>query len=332
VFWVLKGVAQVEFRVLGRTGIRVSEIGYGAWGIGGEMWQGAVDAESMKALHEAAELGVNFIDTAFVYGEGHSETLVGRFLKEWKKPITVATKVPPRNRTWPAKPGTPISEAFPHEHIISSTEKSLRNLNVGTIDLLQLHVWNDDWADKDEWKRAFAKLKEQGKVRYFGISINDHQPSNGLKAAATGLIDTFQVIYNIFDQTPEEELFPFCLKENIGVIARVPFDEGALTGSITPESVFPSGDFRNNYFKGERKAEVLRRTSDLRGLLGKEAESLPELALRFCLHHPAVSTVIPGMRSIRNVRSNCSVSDGRTLSEGLIGRLRQHAWSKNFYD
>jgi len=322
----------MKYRVLGRTGLRVSEIGYGAWGIGGQMWQGAVDAESMKALHESADLGLNFIDTAFVYGDGHSETLVGRFLKERREQITVATKIPPINRIWPAKPGTPLSQAFTYEHIIASTEESLRNLNVGTIDLMQLHVWDDAWADSDEWKRAFAQLKEQGKVRYFGISINDHQASNGLLAAATGLIDTFQVIYNIFDQTPEEKLFPLCREKNIGVIARVPFDEGALTGAITPATTFPPGDFRSNYFQGKRKEEVFRRTNELKRLLGDEAGSLPELALRFCLHHPAVSTVIPGMRTVMNVRSNCSVSDGRLLSDRLIGQLRSHTWTKNFYD
>ena len=322
----------MHYRPLGKTGIEVSEVGYGAWGIGGEMWLGAVDTESMKAMHEAADLGLNFIDTALAYGEGHSETLVGRFLKERKDQITVATKIPPKNRIWPSRPGTPLSEAFPYDHIIASTEQSLRNLNVVTIDILQLHVWNDDWSDQDEWKRAFAKLKEQGKVRHFGISINDHQPSNGVLAAATGLIDTFQVIYNIFDQTPEEKLFPLCRKMNLGIIARVPFDEGALTGAITPETTFPRGDFRNNYFAGERKEEVFRRTERLKLLLGDEAGSLPELALRFCLHPPAVSTVIPGMRSIRNVRANCSVSDGRTLSDSLLAQLRGHAWKKNFYD
>jgi aryl-alcohol dehydrogenase-like predicted oxidoreductase len=322
----------VQHRQLGTTGIEVSEIGYGAWGIGGEMWLGAVDADSMKALHEAADLGLNFIDTALAYGEGHSETLVGRFLKERKDSITVATKVPPKNRIWPAKPGTPLSAAFPYDHIIASTEKSLRNLNVGTIDLLQLHVWDDAWTDRDEWKQAFAKLKEQGKVRHFGISINDHQASNGVLAAATGLIDTFQVIYNIFDQTPEEKLFPLCRELNLGIIARVPFDEGALTGAITPGTTFPPGDFRNNYFAGERKEEVFRRTERLKRLLGDEAGTLPELALRFCLHPPAVSTVIPGMRSIRNVRANCSVSDGRRLSDSLLAQLRGHAWEKNFYD
>jgi aryl-alcohol dehydrogenase-like predicted oxidoreductase len=322
----------MHYKPLGKTGIEVSEVGYGAWGIGGEMWLGAVDTESMKAMHEAADLGLNFIDTALAYGEGHSETLVGRFLKERKEQITVATKIPPKNRIWPSRPGTPLSEAFPYDHIIASTEQSLRNLNVVTIDILQLHVWNDDWADQDEWKRAFAKLKEQGKVRHFGISINDHQPSNGVLAAATGLIDTFQVIYNIFDQTPEEKLFPVCREMNLGIIARVPFDEGALTGTITPGTTFPPGDFRNNYFAGERKEEVFRRTERLKRLLGIEAGSLPELALRFCLHPPAVSTVIPGMRSIRNVRANCSVSDGRTLSDSLLAQLRGHAWKKNFYD
>jgi aryl-alcohol dehydrogenase-like predicted oxidoreductase len=322
----------MQYRALGRTGLRVSEIGFGAWGIGGGMWQGEVDAESMRALHEAADLGVNFFDTALVYGEGRSESLVGRFLKERKGDLIVATKVPPIDRIWPARPGMPISEAFTYEHIIASTETSLRNLGLGTIDLLQLHVWDDGWTERDEWKRAFAKLKEQGKVRFAGISINDHQPSNALLAAATGLIDTFQVIYNIFDQTPEDALFPLCMEKNIGIIARVPFDEGALTGAIAPDTVFPPGDFRNDYFRGERKAEVFRRANDLRTLLGREAATLPELALRFCLHTSAVSTVIPGMRSAKNVRVNCSVSDGTKLSDALVARLRRHAWTKNYYD
>ncbi len=322
----------MKYRILGRTGLRVSEIGFGAWGIGGGMWQGEVDAESMTALHEAADLGVNFFDTALVYGEGKSESLVGRFLKERKGDLIVATKIPPINRIWPARPGTPISQVFTCEHIIASTETSLRNLAVETIDLMQLHVWDDRWTERDEWKRAFAKLKEQGKIRFAGISINDHQPSNALLAAATGLIDTFQVIYNIFDQSPEDALFPLCVEKNIGIIARVPFDEGALTGAITPDTVFSPGDFRNNYFKGERKSEVFRRTNDLRGLLGKEAATLPELSLRFCLHHSAVSTVIPGMRKAKNVRANCGVSDGRRLSDALLARLRQHSWTKNYYD
>jgi len=321
----------MQYRTLGNTGISVSEIGYGAWGIGGQMWLGAVDAESMRALHQAADLGLNFIDTALAYGDGHSESLVGKFVEERKERIYVASKIPPKNGIWPAKKGTPIADAFPYDHIISSTETSLKNLGAGTIDLQQLHVWDDAWADSDEWKRAFRKLKEEGKVRHFGISINDHQPANALRAAATGLIDAFQVIYNVFDQAPEEELFPLCREKNIGIIVRVPLDEGGLTGKITPSTTFPTSDFRNRYFRGERKAEVARHVDALKPLLGKEAATLPELALRFTLQHPAVSTVIPGMRSVDNVRANCALSDGRRLSDGLMAELRKHTWARNFY-
>jgi len=322
----------VQYRTLGRTGIRVSEIGYGAWGIGKQMWQGAEDAESMRALHQAADLGLNFVDTALAYGDGHSESLVGRFVKERKERIYVATKIPPKDGHWPARKGTPIADAFPYKHIIASTERSLKNLGIETIDVQQLHVWDDGWADSDEWKRAFRDLREGGKVRFIGISINDHQPSNALRAAETGLIDTFQVIYNIFDQSPEEQLFPLCHSKNIGVIVRVPLDEGGLTGKITPDTTFPAGDWRNNYFRGERKAEVSRRVDALKPLLGPEAVTLPELALRFTLQHPAVSTVIPGMRSAENVRANCSFSDGRRLRNGLLAELRKHTWLRNFYE
>ena len=321
----------MQFRSLGATGIRISEIGYGAWGIGGSMWLGGSDAEATLALHAAADLGLNFIDTALAYGDGHSESLVGRFIRERKERIFVASKIPPKNGLWPARAGTSINDAFPYDYIVRCTEKSLKNLGLETIDLQQFHVWLDDWADSDEWKRACEVLKKSGKIRRAGISINDHQPGNALRTAATGLIDSFQVIYNIFDQTPEQELFGAALERNIGIIARVPFDEGALTGSVTPETEFPRGDWRNNYFRGERKAEVVRRISELEKLLGPEASTLPELALRFCLHHPAVSTVIPGMRSVRNVRANCAVSDGRKLSPRLLDELKRHAWEKNFY-
>ena len=321
----------MQYRTLGKTGIQVSEIGFGAWGIGGEMWKGADDAESLRALHTAADLGLTFIDTALAYGRGHSERLVGKFLKERKASITVATKIPPKNSRWPARPGTPLAEAFPADYIVSCTEQSLKNLDLDTIDIQQLHVWDDSWAALDGWKEAIARLKADGKIRHTGISINDHQPENALRAAETGLIDVFQVIYNIFDQSPERELLPYCERHRIGVIVRVPFDEGGLTGTIAPESTFPEGDWRHSYFRGERKAEVSRRATALKALLSQEASSLPELALRFCLHHGAVSTVIPGMRSVRNVEANCAVSDGRKLTGELIARLRDHAWDKNYY-
>jgi aryl-alcohol dehydrogenase-like predicted oxidoreductase len=321
----------MQYRLLGKTGLTVSEIGFGAWGIGNTMWQGARDSESLRALHRAADLGVNFFDTALVYGDGHSEALIGQFLRERKEPIILASKVPPRNMIWPAQPGTPLSETFSYAHVIRSTERSLKNLGVETIDIQQLHVWQDDWTDVAEWYEAITKLKAEGKIRFAGISINDHQPSNALKAVLSGKVDTVQVIYNVFDQTPRENLFRTCLNQEVGVIVRVPYDEGGLLGTITRDTIFPQGDFRNNYFKGERRQQVFERTERLKTLLGPEAATLPELALRFCLHPAAVSTVIPGMRMTTNVERNCAVSDGRRLSPALIEELSEHHWERNFY-
>jgi aryl-alcohol dehydrogenase-like predicted oxidoreductase len=318
-------------RKLGRTGLEVSEIGHGTWGIGGTMWIGAKDDESIRALHRAADLGINFFDTALVYGNGHSEQILGTFLKERHDSLYVASKIPPRNMAWPARQGSTIAQTFPYSHIIRSTEQSLKNLGVDTIDIQQFHVWHDDWTDVAEWYEAIAALREEGKIRFVGISINDHQPSNALRAVASGKIDAVQVIYNIFDQSPREHLFQACLRSDVGVIVRVPFDEGGLTGHISPETTFPPGDWRDSYFRGDRKRQVSERVEKLRPLLGPEALTLPELALRFCLHPPAVSTVIPGMRTVSNVESNCSVSDGRRLSQELLYALQQHAWDRNFY-
>ena len=321
----------MEYRALGKTGIKISEIGYGAWGIGGAMWQGSKDDESLHALHRAIDLGLNFIDTALVYGDGHSENLVGKVIKEQKERIYVTSKVPPKNRKWPALPGTALHDTFPFDYIIKCTEMSLKNLGVDTIDVQQFHVWDDAWVIDTEWQDAVAQLKEQGKIRFFGMSLNNHEPDNALKVAATGLVDSFQVIYNIFDQTPENNLFPLCQKNKIGIIVRVPLDEGGLSGNINMNTKFPEGDFRNTYFRDNRKQQVVEHADALKKLLGKEAAKLPELALRFCLHHPAVSTVIPGMRSIKNVEANCLLSDGRKLSESLIAELHNHKWERDFY-
>jgi aryl-alcohol dehydrogenase-like predicted oxidoreductase len=319
----------MKYRKLGRTEVEVSEIGYGAWGIGGAMWKGSSDKESLRSLHKSIDLEVNFIDTALAYG--HSETLVGKLLKERKERIYVATKIPPKNRFWPAAPGTKLGDAFPYDYIIQCTEQSLTHLGVETLDVQQFHVWADEWTDESEWWDAISKLKEQGKIHFFGVSINDHEPENALALAASGKADTFQVIYNIFDQSPEDKLFPLCLEKNIGVIVRVPFDEGSLTGAVTPKTRFPFRDFRNKYFRKDRKEQVNERANKLKLLLGKEAESLPDLALRYCLSHPAVSTVIPGMRKEKNVESNCRISDGKTLSPELKTKLKQHRWARNFY-
>ena len=322
----------MQYRKLGRTNFEVSEIGYGAWGIGGSQWLGGTDEESLAALRRALELGLNFIDTALAYGNGHSEQLVGRVVRESQTRIYVATKVPPKNQLWPARPGIGIDQVFPEDYILRSAEKSLKNLGTDTIDLLQLHVWNGEWVAREEWRRAFEKLKQSGKVRAVGISINDHQPDSALETIDTGLIDTVQVIYNIFDQSPERNLFRKTMEKNIGVLARVPLDEGGLTGNITESTTFPRGDFRSYYFHGDRKRHVVEHVAALRKDLGESNSDLPEVALRFCLTHPAVSTVIPGMRTRRNVERNCAVSDKGALSGDLLATLHRHAWERNFYD
>jgi aryl-alcohol dehydrogenase-like predicted oxidoreductase len=322
----------MKYRRLGRTNFEVSEIGYGAWGIGGSMWIGASDKESLAALHRAIGHGVNLIDTALVYGDGHSEELVGRVITEEEKPVFLATKVPPKNMIWPAAPGIGIEKVFPRDHVMRCAEDSLRNLRLERIDLLQLHVWNPEWLGHGELARAFEDLKTQGKVRAFGISINDHQPDTALGIIETGLIDAVQVIYNIFDQTPERRLFPACIKHNIGVLVRVPFDEGSLAGRINETTTFPEGDFRNHYFRGDRKKQVAERVAALvRDLELGDASNLPVVALRFCLSHPAVSTVIPGMRSISSVESNVSASAQGPLPPATLEILRRHAWDRDFY-
>jgi aryl-alcohol dehydrogenase-like predicted oxidoreductase len=317
----------MKYRTLGRTGIEVSEIGYGAWGIGGVQWTGGDDDEARRALNMAIDQGVNFIDTALAYGEGHSERLVGDVARSRKERIYIASKVPPKNREWPAR-DIPLREVFTYDYIVECTEQSLRNLGVETIDLQQLHVWNDSWKDESEWIEALLKLREQGKIRYFGLSLNDYQPWNAIEALRQGHIDAVQVIYNIFEQAPEDKLYPVCQELNIGVIARVPFDESGLTGAVRPDSVWPESDFRSWFFSGDRRQKVYDRVEGLKLLLGDEAESLAELALRFTLSHDAVSTVIPGMRSTKNVAANISYSDGRKLSPETLAKLRAFAWDR----
>lgn len=322
----------MKYRRLGRTGFEVSEIGFGAWGIGKGLWVGAEDGESLRALHRAVDLGLNFIDTALAYGPDHSERLVGRLLRERSERLYVATKVPPMNREWPAREGVAAVEVFPRDYIVACCERSLDNLGSESIDLLQLHVWRDDWLDQEGWRDALSGLKSAGKVRHFGISINDHDPASALLAVASGLFDAVQVIYNVFDPTPAAELFPACRAHDVGVIVRVPLDEGGLTGAIRPDSTFEEGDFRRHYFRGERARQVFERVERLKALLGAEAAALPELALRFCLGDEAVSTVIPGMRRVATVEANVAVSDGRRLSPGLLAALAAHSWQRNYYE
>ena len=318
----------MQLRKFGRLGWSVSDIGYGMWGMGG--WTGSEDERSLASLDKAVALGCNFFDTAFAYGDGHSEKLLGETLKRHAgKKLYVATKVPPKNRVWPGKASTPIGEVFPYDYIVGMTRRSRENLGVARIDLQQFHVWSDAWVEDDGWKRAVADLKKDGLIEGFGISINRWEADNVLKALDTGLVDAVQVVYNIFDQAPEDRLFPVCQQKDVAVIARVPFDEGSLTGTLTPDTTWPKGDWRNLYFTPAALAETLPRVEALKPLV-PAGSSLPDLALRFILHHPAVSTTIPGMRSLGHVASNVAASDAPPLGADLIQALRAHRWERTW--
>ena len=319
----------MRYRTFGRTGWHVSEIGYGMWGMGG--WTGSDDEESLRALDRAIALGCTFFDTAWAYGDGKSETLLGEALRrnrqQVERPVLVATKIPPKNWKWPARAEYPVSDTYPADHIREYTEKSLANLGTSAIDLQQFHVWSDAWAGDTGWQRAIEDLKREKLIRAFGISVNRREATNVLRALDTGLVDSVQVVYNIFDQGPEDELFPYCQERNIAIIARVPFDEGSLTGTLTPGSTWPEGDWRNTYFNRDNLTATLARVDRLQPLV-PEGMDLPELALRFILEHPAVSTAIPGMRRPRHVERNLAASDGVRLPPRLHDALKRHHWDR----
>jgi aryl-alcohol dehydrogenase-like predicted oxidoreductase len=314
----------MQYRRFGRTNWLVSEMGYGMWGMGG--WSGSDDEESMLGLHRAVQLGCNFYDTALAYGEGRSEGLLGDLVRAHPDvTLFTASKVPPKNRMWPGRSSFNVKDVFPYEYIVESTERSLSNLGLDHVDLMQFHVWDDSWTADDGWQRAVTDLKQQGKIRAFGISVNRWQPANVIQAIQTGHVDAVQVIYNIFDQNPEDELFPACQQYDVAFIARVPFDEGSLTGNLTRDSRWPEGDWRNHYFSPENLIPTLERVEALRPLV-PEGMSMAEMALRFILHNPQVSTIIPGMRKMKNVEANMAASDGAALPEPLIEALRAHRW------
>ncbi len=316
----------MQYRTFGRTGWPVSEIGHGLWGMGG--WTGSDDDESLAALGRSIVLGCTFFDTAWVYGEGRSERLLGEARRRYPHaPIRIATKIPPKNMRWPARDDDPVQDTYPADHIRDFTERSLRNLDAETIDLQQFHVWSDTWAHDEEWQRGVRALKDEKLIQAFGISVNRWQPTNVMRALKTGLVDSVQVVYNIFDQAPEDELFPYCEANGIAVIARVPLDEGSLTGTLRPDSTWPEGDWRNTYFSPERRTETLARVDRLESLI-PEGMDLPELALRFILENPAVATTIPGMRRPAHVERNLAASDGVRLPPRLRDALRAHRWNR----
>jgi aryl-alcohol dehydrogenase-like predicted oxidoreductase len=324
----------MRYRKFGRTGWNVSEIGYGMWGMAG--WTGSDDAESLAALQRAVDLGYNFFDTAWAYGDGHSEQLLGKILRANKnnpaaggpdKKLYVATKVPPKNRRWPARSEYSLDDSYPPDYIFEYVDKSLKNIGVETLDLIQLHTWEDRWLEDGRVLRAAEKLRSSGKIRAFGLSLNRWEPANGIRAVRAGFVDAVQVIYNIFDQNPEDELFPACRENNVAVIARCPFDEGGLTGTLTLQSAWPKGDWRNGYFNPENLKATVARAEKLKPLV-PASSTMPEMALRFILNNPDVGTTIPGMRKRHHVESNIAVSDKGPLPAPLHTQLRPHRWDR----
>ena len=314
------------YRKFGRTQWKVSEIGYGMWGMAG--WTESDDSQSAKSLDLAVERGVNFFDTAWGYGEGHSEKLLGQLVRRHpQKKLYTASKIPPKNFQWPARPEYTFEESYPASHILEYTDKTLKNLNLEQLDLMQFHTWDDGWSDREEWQRAVEDLKSSGKIAAMGISVNRWEPENGIKALKTGLLDSVQVIYNIFDQAPVDVLFPLCEKMDIAVIARVPFDEGTLTGNITEGTTFPEGDWRGTYFVPENLIPSVKRANELRPLI-PEGMTMAEMALRFITMNKTVGTIIPGMRKERNVLANTAISDGNGLSQTLFEKLQEHRWDR----
>jgi len=313
-------------RTFGRAGWQVGGVGYGMWGMG--EWSGSDDAESLASLDLAVEHGVNFFDTAQAYGDGRSERLLARLLAAHPGDrLFAATKVPPKNRRWPSRPGVPLAEVFPGDYVREYVDVSRANLGVDSIDLLQLHVWEDDWLAAGEIQRTVEELKREGSIKAFGISLNRWEPWNGVKAVRSGFVDSVQVIYNIFDQAPEDELFPACQENGVAVIARVPFDEGSLTGTLTRETRFPADDWRATYFVPENLESSVAHADALKPLV-PAGMTMPEMALRFILSNSDVSTVIPGMRKARNVASNTAASDAGPLPADLVAELRKHRWDR----
>ena len=320
----------MEYRELGRSRLHVSEIGYGAWGIGGAGWVGAEEDESVRALERAIDLGVNFIDTARGYGD--SERIVGRVVRSYPgRELYVTTKVPPLKGGFPAPPGLDPAEAFPGSHIRGSLEQSLRASGLEAFDVFQFHVWDDAWLGRGDWLDTIQALRQEGKIRLFGVSVNDLQPGSALALVKSGLADTVQVIFNVFHQQPAERLLPACRDRGVGVIVRVALDEGGLTGRITAGTAFPEGDFRNAYFGSGRATLVERHVAALNSDLGITSDQTADMALRFVLDNPAVSTIIAGMRTVRNVERNISTSDGRPLTGEQRVKLQAHRWERNFY-
>jgi len=316
----------MKYRQFGRTNWEVSEIGYGMWGMAG--WTGSDDDESTSSMQRAVDLGCNFFDTAWGYGSGKSEGLLGELVRSnLDKKLFTATKMPPKNFQWPSRRDSKMEDCFPPDHIEEYVEKSLNNAGLESFDLMQFHTWEDSWLQENSMINKMVDLKADGLFRAIGISINRWEPWNGVKAVQSGLIDAVQVIFNIFDQNPKDELFPACHENDVAVIARVPFDEGTLTGTMTKESSWPENDWRSTYFVPENLNSSVDHADALKPLVPEDI-TMPEMALRFILGEPTVSTIIPGMRKMNHVEMNIAVSDDVPLDTPLMKKLEAHRWDR----
>lgn len=326
----------MKYRRFGRTGWDVGEMGYGMWGMAS--WSNSSDDESLGSLQAAVDAGVNFFDTAYAYGNGRSESLLGQIVRangahaRSNKRLYTASKIPPKTLQWPAPADSTLMQTYPPDHVEEYVHRSLENAGLDQLDLMQFHTWNDEWMRDDRWFYKLDDLRSQKLINAFGISINRWEPWNGIRAVRSGQIDSVQVIYNIFDQNPEDELFPACREMNVAVIARVPFDEGTLTGTLTKDSKWPEGDWRNTYFVPENLIPAVEKADEIKQTLeewNRERSTritMPELALRFILNNTDVSTIIPGMRKLHHVEANVDASDTGPLPPELHERLRKFRW------
>ncbi|NUQ62625.1 MAG: aldo/keto reductase [Pirellulales bacterium] len=326
--------AGVKYRDFGRTGIRVSEIGFGAWALGGG-WGPQSDDDSLAALDRAVDLGVNFIDTAAFYGNGRSEQIIGQLLKCRPEKLFVATKTPPAAGPWPPSPYCRAEDRYSESYLRENVDRRREMLGVDCIDLLQLHTWTRAWNRSPRPLDTLRKLQAEGKIKYIGISTPEQDQNSVIDLMRRGYLDAIQVIYNIFEQEPAAELLPAAEECGVGVIVRVALDEGSLTGKYRRGHRFAPDDFRSKYFAGDRidrtVARVERMEADVAPLLPADRRSMAEVALRFALAHPAVSTVIAGIRNVAQAEANTRVSDLDPLPEPVLLKLREHAWLRGVW-
>jgi len=320
----------MKYRTLGRTDLKVSKIGFGAWAIGGN-WGEQKEADSIYALNTALDRGVNFIDTAAGYGDGRSERIIAKVVKARSEKVTIATKTPPAPGPWPPTPYCSAEERYSEVYLRQNVEERLRNLGTDQIDILQLHTWTRAWNQKPRPLDVLRKLQVEGKIRFIGISTPEHDQNSLIDLMRKGYLDVVQVIYNIFEQEPAAEFLPAARECNVGVIVRVTFDEGVLAGKYTRDTKFEPGDFRNNYFAGDRLERAVNRMEKIRKEIEGTKLTMPQTAVKFTLAHPAVSTVITGIRNVRQAEENTAITDLPDLPEDLLLRLRQHAWVRAFW-